>query len=166
MTSVIGVDPGVRKVACVDLSCLLWTYESPPEGQRPGVCFDVFQAVLSFFSGQREDAAVFVEEPVIGVNRRVAMHQGQIHGVVLAAALQSGITSVYSVSNTAWKKETVGNGKVKKSDCLEWLRKQEPTLAEKCEGDDDLCDAACIAIYGTRVLSRAGQLAHRVPGTE
>lgn len=171
--TVIGVDPGVRKVACVVSlpgSNLVWTHTMDKDILRPQVCHEILRAGSAFFanfadSTRDEPVAVYIEEPVVGVNRRISVQQGQIHGVLLGAALQSGITQVYSVSNTTWKKETVGSGNASKDDCRAWLERSHPVLAADCGADADLVDAGCIAVYGRGVLARAGQFAHRVPGT-
>lgn len=171
--TVIGVDPGVRKVAAVVSlpgSNLTWTHTVGQEILRPGACHEILWNAMRFFGNfadefRDEPVAVYIEEPVVGVNRRISVQQGQIHGVLLGAALQSGITQVYSVSNTTWKKETIGSGNASKDDCRTWLERSHPVLAADCGGDADLVDAGCIAVYGRGVLARAGQFAHRVPGT-
>lgn len=169
--TVVGVDPGSRKLAVVvntPGSNFLWTYAVPQGTMRPQACDQLFVAFRSFLASvgeSRDDIAVWVEEPVVGKNARGALMQGQVHGVAMTAALQSGITSVYSVGNTAWKKETVGAGNAPKSRCREWLASEHPELASNCGDDADLVDAACIAVYGRGVLARAGQFAGRVPST-
>lgn len=166
--TVVGIDPSSRKIAAVvnrPSTNFLWTYEVKQGELRPQACNEIFEASSKFFSTLEPEAVVWVEEPVVGKNRRAAILQGQIHGVVLTAALQSEITSVYSVSNTAWKKETVGSGSASKQRCREWLVSEYPVLASDCGDDIDLIDAACVAVYGRGVLARAGQFARRVPST-
>lgn len=169
--TVVGVDPGSRKLAVVvntPGSNFLWTYQVPQGTLRPQACDQLFTAIHAFLASvgeSRDEIAVWVEEPVVGKNRRGALMQGQVHGVAMTAALQSGITSVYSVGNTTWKKETVGAGNASKPQCREWLAREHPELAGDCGDDDDLVDAACIAVYGRGVLARAGQFTGRVPST-
>ena len=169
--TVVGVDPASRKIASVvsqPSTNFLATHEVPQDVSRPKACHEMWQYMSRFFDlmrEQHEEIAVYVEEPVIGRNRRAGILQAQVHGVILASALESGITSVYSISNTAWKKETVGSGNADKDACLAWLEREHPRLAESCAGDIDLIDAACIAAYGRRVQDRAGRFAGRVPSS-
>lgn len=166
---VVGVDPASRKVASVVNSPsnnFLATHQVPQDMSRPKACHEMWWHMTNFFGmirDQYQDPVVYVEEPVIGRNRRGGILQAQVHGVVLASAVESGITSVYSISNTAWKKETVGSGNASKDECREWLEREYPRLAESCDEDIDLIDAACIALYGRGVQARAGRLAGRVP---
>lgn len=166
---VVGVDPGSRKVAVVvntPGSNLLWTHAVPDDLLRSQACHQLFTATRQFLAALTDrNVAVWVEEPVVGRNRRTALHQGQVHGVIMTAALHSGITSVYSVGNTVWKKAMVGIGNASKSSCRAWLSHERPELARDCANDADLIDAACIAIYGRGILARAGHIADRVPST-
>lgn len=170
--SVVGIDPSSRKIAIVVNTAstnFISTYEVKQGTLRPQACGEIDEYLGKLFTMLRssygDDLSVYVEEPVVGKNKRAGILQGQIHGVALASALRSGITSVYSISNTAWKKETVGSGNAGKDACREWLEREHPGLASDCGGDLDLIDAACIAAYGRAVLARAGRVPGRVPST-
>lgn len=96
------------------------------------------------------DDVIFVEEPPLAGSRNVrtfaALHQ------VFSVALTQG-PNVYSTEVATWKKEVVGAGNAKKEDVARWLETRHPSYSSLC-GDQNLIDAACIALYGRAVLGR------------
>ena len=96
------------------------------------------------------DDTVFVEEPPLAGSRNIrvfaALHQ------VFSVALSEG-PNVYPVEVSTWKKETTGRGNATKDDVSRWLEEHHPLYSALC-GDQNLIDAACIAVYGRAVLGR------------
>lgn len=89
---------------------------------------------------------LFVEEPPFVNNRRT---YGQLS--MTAGAMLSVSPLAYPVAVDDWKKGTVGRGGVGKPEVARWLLTTHPELAACCLGNQNLMDAACIALYG-RVL--------------
>lgn len=97
---------------------------------------------------------VFLEEPVVaGVrNLRTTIKIAETAGAVIAAAC--GAQGTYLVPVSSWKKGTHGSGNAGKSDVRTWLADHHPTLAAECGDDQDLVDAACVALHGRRLVER------------
>lgn len=161
----VGIDPSSRKVGVVVLSPvpLVFKEDAPKKlKHRAHVCAHFFDWSVHLFCRLRDEfgsggVAAWIEEPIINkkAGPKVSMLQGQVEGVLMAAAHQSGVTSVYSVHHTEWKKEVVGHGNPGKPAIGSWLEQHQPELASLAGGDQDLIDAACIALYGAGVLARA-----------
>lgn len=104
-----------------------------------------------------DDVYVFVELPVMG---RAGAHTmlviGKAIGAVEAAAVLGG-AKVIEVNNMTWKSKVIG-GRVGKPEIKAYVKRAWPTVYELADGNQDLCDAACINLYGQKVLgiSRRG----------
>jgi Holliday junction resolvasome RuvABC endonuclease subunit len=162
MDILVGVDPSASGASVVRLTSSVhetWQHKSS-EKERNRVCDDVHKAVVQYVVDNllgKGEPTVWIEEPVVGVNKRTAIMQAQIQGVLLGS-FGSLLNRVYSVSNSAWKKEVVGAGNASKQACAQWLSDHEPELAKTCGGDRDLVDAGLVALYGRAVQRRAGRL--------
>lgn len=99
---------------------------------------------------------VYIEEPVVAGARNIrsSLLIAQICGVMMGVCASVGIKEVYLVPVSSWKKEVVGNGAADKQRVHAWIDQNHPEIAALCGGDQDLYDAACVAIYGQRSLSR------------
>lgn len=97
--------------------------------------------------------AVFYEEPVLAGPKNIRTMIGLAQ---TSAALLAGSTArCYGVAVTEWKKEVVGRGNAKKQEVAEWLRENDRTCFDVCNGDQNFFDAACIQKYGKAVMSKA-----------
>lgn len=149
--TVIGIDPSSKKLAfCVtefDLPPVLHT-KRLPEGilQATGAAFE--EAFLCF--RKLPDAAVYMEEPVVGRNMRSTIVQAQVGGAVMAAADRAGVPYFELVNNSHWKKEVLGKGNAKKPDITAWLEENWPEAYTLAQKDQDLIDASCINRYGVQ----------------
>lgn len=150
---IVGIDPSSRKIAIVEFlpdgTLDSWaTAQAPTKMKdRTEVCHLLFQEAVELL---RPDSAVFIESPVVGRGGvRSTLVQAEIQGVLRVAAVECGITRVYSVNNQTWKKDVVGNGNASKDDVHDWWVARYSDF-----GDQDLIDAGCIALYGVGVLSR------------
>jgi Holliday junction resolvasome RuvABC endonuclease subunit len=99
---------------------------------------------------------VFIEDILIGNNRKYSLRLAETKGAVLA---QMHRFSVIPVNVSTWKKEVLGNGKATKDDIRAWLSGQDSAYADLCGDDQDQYDAACIGFYGHIIATRAAQLA-------
>jgi hypothetical protein len=95
---------------------------------------------------------IFYEDPIAAGSRNLQTLIGlsQTSGMLLTAA--SG--HCYKVAVATWKKETVGKGNAKKEEVAAWLELNEPEMFALCGGNQNLIDAACIKIYGNKVIDR------------
>jgi Holliday junction resolvasome RuvABC endonuclease subunit len=100
---------------------------------------------------------VYVEEPVIGRSIRSSLHVAISAGAAVSAL---GMPAHF-VPVTTWKKSVVGRGNADKIGVSAWLNTNHVTYAALCDGDQDLIDATCIALYGVGVQElAAGLLTH------
>jgi Holliday junction resolvasome RuvABC endonuclease subunit len=104
---------------------------------------------------------VFIEDIIVGNNRKYSIRLAQTMGAVLAdlALLEyrQGL-SIRTVDNKAWKKEIVGNGNADKEAVRNYILESHPAYAPLCGDDQDRFDAVCIGLYGRRILDRSQQL--------
>lgn len=103
---------------------------------------------------------VYIEDPVVGRGgARPTILQAQVDSLIQVAAVRFAHLGCYSVNNKTWKKAIVGNGNANKEQVAAWLATTHPVLSRVVDGDQDLVDAACVALYGKSVVERAQQLA-------
>jgi Holliday junction resolvasome RuvABC endonuclease subunit len=151
--TVIGIDPSSKKLAL----CITYPGSEKypefhsirlPEGilQATGAAFE--EAFLCF--RKHPEAAVYMEEPVVGRNVRSTIVQAQVGGAVMAAADRAGLPYFELVNNSHWKKEVLGKGNAKKEEISELLEKIWPEAYNLAQKDQDLIDASCINRYGVR----------------
>lgn len=113
---------------------------------------------------------VYVESPVLAGARNIqsTIKVAAAYGAVLAAVNAAHARAV-EVAVSSWKLATVGRGNASKDDVGDWLHVQHPSVHTECAGDQDLMDAACIALYAelTERSSYAGarerRLLHQAP---
>jgi len=161
---VLGFDLSSRKLAGVLLDPgthpATVLFKAPPKlKHRP--------QVLEYFAGQLEGIFrimehndkplwVFVEHPLVGrAGAHATIVQAQVQGIVLGLALRYGAAGAYEVNVKTWKKAIVGNGNADKDKVAQWVRDHQPALAALAGDDQDLLDAACIALYGRQVIERS-----------
>jgi hypothetical protein len=157
---IFGVDLGVRSFAIVGL------YEEDEVGEHPHIAkfFEMVRGRTRYHELRAitqeiqelvlEDDILFVEEPPLaGVrNIRTFAALNQTAAVILSATAAQG----YLVPVDSWKKATLGTGGTGKPVVAEWLSLQHPDLHKFCGGNQNLVDAACIALYGQQLVRSAG----------
>jgi Holliday junction resolvasome RuvABC endonuclease subunit len=161
-TMILGIDPSSRKLACFVLGPeRAWTKNLVVPNKlkdRPEVLGQLAEQVDELFS-EVDFEAVFVEQPLVGRGgAHATIVQAQVQGLVLARAHRAATPGVYTVNVKSWKKQVVGNGNADKAAVAAWLETHQPVLAGLAAGDQDLVDAACIALYGRAVLERAERI--------
>jgi Holliday junction resolvasome RuvABC endonuclease subunit len=94
------------------------------------------------------DGPIWIEAPVLAGVRNVqsTIKVAQTTGIVHAVLAQT-----HEVAVSSWKKRTVGQGNASKPQVRDWLDEAHPDIARMCRGNQDLYDAACIALYGRAV---------------
>jgi len=95
-----------------------------------------------------EPVEVFIEWPVLGRGGfRSTIVQAFTNGAIQGTFHERGcVTQGANVSS--WKKAIVGKGNATKTDVSQAIRLRWPSLYQRVAEDQDLCDAACIALYG------------------
>lgn len=162
--TIIGVDLGTRRVALAcppagwywraDLEKAAGRRDYPSEvdaGRELGA-----RARTAFLCSGISIVGVdfYYERPLLGRphgNSRTAIGQGLSAGAVLSQL--PGTLCVIENSST-WKKELVGHGSADKGRCRAWLADHQPQIAEVVGEDEDLVDAACIALWAA--MAEAG----------
>lgn len=112
---------------------------------------------------------VFIEEPVLAGARNIrsTLLIAQIAGAMLIAAGSERTTRFVPVST--WK-AALGHGHADKDAVRRLIDSLHPEVAQECGLDQDLYDAAGVALYGQGLLKRVHQLRDdvqddpRVPG--
>lgn len=161
----IGVDLGIHKIHCAVFTngaAGMTLYDVPrhlSESQtRSGQLWEISRFLLD--TAELHDAdSVWIEETIIGNNRKYSLQLAQTMGACLAVlALVENKTAVHVVDNTVWKKVIVGNGHASKDEIKSYIHDTHPVYAAICEDDQDAYDAACIGLYGLTILDRASSL--------
>jgi Holliday junction resolvasome RuvABC endonuclease subunit len=158
----MGVDLGVHKLALVCIT----------DGQHAAQAYDVgpgprdiqlleLGAFAHDFALLHGADSVWIEDTIIGNNRKYSIGLAQTMGAVLSdlgqVRLHNGCDT-RTVDNKTWKKELVGNGNASKEQVQNYIREVHPVYAPLCGDDQDLYDACCIALYGLRILDRAAHI--------
>lgn len=142
-SSVVGLkqlpDSGKRRVPYEETGRLLGEWLREEYGRWQVLTFDYPE--------------FWIENPFAGYlpggkrNIRTAIDQALTVGGVLALAPGD----IHLVEQSVWKKELVGRGNAGKDDVAVWLAEHHPALSAACAGTQDLVDAACLGLYGSRL---------------
>lgn len=95
---------------------------------------------------------LLVEMPVAWPNIQTAIRMGMTAGAIMLA--HTGVS--VGISNSEWKAAMVGNGRASKDEIRAWLTRDHPSVAKACGQDQDLVDAAGIALAAGQLLSVRG----------
>jgi len=166
---IIGVDLGIRKIAWAvwdgDILVETMAYESQ-RTLRHEQLVDLQTIFMSSAIHHHQPDHVFIEDTLIGNNRKFSIQLSQTMGAVLAglglvsqiSALTNHPMGVYLVHNTAWKKELLEKGNAGKELVRDYIYSRDSAYAELCGYDQDRFDAACIGYYGVVIANRAVDL--------
>jgi Holliday junction resolvasome RuvABC endonuclease subunit len=159
--SIAGADLSSRSIALVSVEPLrMAKFKVKDKVRSRHVIAQQLLDQASFWLLETGVETLFIEEPVVAGARniRASLLIAQIAGVLLAAARDIPSGQVYMTAVSSWKKGTVGHGGASKIDVREWLSREHPEIAAQSGYDQDLCDAAVIALYGQRLLQRGNVL--------
>jgi Holliday junction resolvasome RuvABC endonuclease subunit len=160
--NIIGVDLGVRKVGLAMFSgqdlISAYAFEADSNITRDLQLGEVAGFVHDFALMHEADA-VWIEDTIIGNNRKYSIRLAECKGAVMASLsrMRPGL-DVRLVDNKAWKKKVVGNGNASKDQVRDYIDVTHPAYAPLCEGDQDLYDACCVALYGLQITEQAAHL--------
>lgn len=160
--TVVGIDLGVSKIALVCITQGEQTADA--YHAEPGTRDAQLLALAGYahdFAILHDADSVWIEDVIIGNNRKYSIGLAQVLGAVLAELGQVRLHNgcdIRTVDNKTWKKTLIGNGNASKDDVRNYITEVHPVYAALCGQDQDLCDAACVALYGRTILDRARTL--------
>jgi Holliday junction resolvasome RuvABC endonuclease subunit len=160
MSVVLGVDLAYRSIAMVALGSNLGVAKKASLSSKviepQQIASRLFAEALPFVQ-MVQPTIVCIEEPLLGLSRNIqtALKIGRTCGVLMGVLASVGMErGVYLVPVSEWKAEVIGHGGSDKQRVRTWLDKNKPKVASICGDDQDLRDAACLALYGQRLLGR------------
>jgi Holliday junction resolvasome RuvABC endonuclease subunit len=155
--NLMGVDLGITKIAMVMSG-------ETPDAQgwhgNPRVSRAVQLRQLGscayHFALSHEIDQVWIEDTLIGNNRKYSIQLTEVKGAVMSSLAY--LCDVRLVNVSTWKKQVVGDGHANKDSVRDYIHVTHPAYAPLCGSDQDLYDAACIALYGRQIMDRASDL--------
>lgn len=159
--NIIGFDLSSRKIAMMDLGLVprAKTFAVKKKAARRDELRELEELLHEELEKGYLGDWAFIEAPVVGRGgARPTILQAQVDGIIQAATVRYGLRGGYSVNNKTWKREVVGNGNASKAEAAAWLATHHPVLADVAGDDQDLVDAACVALYGEIVIGRGESL--------
>lgn len=152
---IYGVDPGCRKLALfgveLDGSRFVAKAWTAPTSSR-GLEVSTLQGHLRRVVDRDPEAVIFCEDAIVAGARNLQTTIQLAHTVGMVLS-QEPMTYLAPVGK--WKKETTGNGSSDKQGVSDWLRLEYPEYFAACDGNQDIVDAAAIAVYGRGVVLRS-----------
>lgn len=163
--NLLGVDLGIHKVnaAVFCPGAVGFTlYDVPGHVSdaptRPAQLWECSRWLLDTIDFYNADS-VWIEDIIIGNNRKYSLQLAQMMGAVLSVmSVLEKTCDVRLVDNQRWKKEVVGSGHASKEQVKNYIVETHPVYAALCGDDQDAYDATCIGLYGLRILDRADSL--------
>ncbi|MBT7912602.1 hypothetical protein HN588_01690 [Candidatus Bathyarchaeota archaeon] len=157
---VIGVDAASKRVAFVAIWGHKFHTMAVTKLGKTGAeaCAGAWTVTHDFLHGlpwtDTKQIQAYVEWPVLGRGGfRSTMVQAFTSGAVQGALHDWGCET-HGANVSSWKKQVVGKGNATKDEVARSLQLRWPSLYATVEGDQDLCDAASIALYG-RLVQRS-----------
>lgn len=157
---IVGIDPSSMHLACTVVRpkmgelVVAWgkkyDLRKPGKGWEPQGAGEILYIIEHLFNdsiGLGPDDVVWLEEPVMGKSVRPTIVQSYVSGMVQGTVARTG-ARIHLVNNKTWKKVVVGNGNASKEDTTAFLKRHFPSCVRICGADQDLYDAAGLAIYG------------------
>lgn len=161
MSTVIGVDLGIRKIAWSlwkdDILVKTGAFESG-HGMRQHQLHDI-AGYIAYHVREEKPDSVWIEDTLIGNNRKYSIALSQTMGAVLSHLSHKNI---YLVNVSTWKKKVVGSGNAAKNTVQNYMWQRDSAYAELCARDQDRFDAACIGWYGVLIERQVAEGMGRV----
>jgi Holliday junction resolvasome RuvABC endonuclease subunit len=154
--TLMGVDLGIHKVACFvpggrpDAQIL----ESSVGSRALQLC--ELSSFVHDMAGLHQVDQVWIEDTLIGNNRKYSIQLTEVRGAVMAAlALHA---DVRLVNVATWKSQVLGDGHASKDAVRDYIHVTHPDYAALCGSNQDLYDACSISLYGLQIRERASGL--------
>jgi Holliday junction resolvasome RuvABC endonuclease subunit len=152
----LGIDPAASKVAYVAIYENEYLLEFHKQIGKSGgeACSSATKITKAFVDKiidkwpNHIDIEAWVESPIVGRGGvRSTMVQCYTSGAIQGALYDAGILA-QSANVSSWKKRVVGKGNATKPEVADFLRLRWPSIFSEAAGNQDIIDAACIALYG------------------
>jgi Holliday junction resolvasome RuvABC endonuclease subunit len=148
---IFGIDVAMRKIAIAEITQpRVEVYELKKPIDRGQELRDMGFWLSELVPWVRE-GEVFLEAAVVAGARNI---QSTIKVAQTIGAVMTVLPGVRQVAISSWKMATVGNGSASKDQVRDWLNRTHPDLALLCDGNQDLYDATCIALYGREMAAQ------------
>ena len=161
---VVGCDPSSKKLAFVAMYALdhvyVRTYQLRKQNSRytPQACCAAKYACEALVDelarcGNPVTRQLYVEAPYTGVSPLSTNVQAFVSGVIQACFVHAGY-DVQLVPPSTWKHEVCGSGAATKEQVRATIRSRWANVYDLAGGDQDVLDAAALALYGDAVVHR------------
>lgn len=163
MPLIIGIDPAKTRLAAVvwDGKHRFWLERRSMPSDLVWCCDIAERWVRNLIKKYRDmipledidgEVWVFVEGPVLAKGGPYAtIVQAQVQGSILSGARKL-TKKVVQVHNQTAKMRIVGYGNASKTDIKRCIKRLWPKLYVAAKGNQDLMDAAMIALYGKHII--------------
>lgn len=152
----MGVDLGIHKVAvfCTDEPYAL-AHQASKDDPRDAQLHQLAGVVHDTALFQSPDG-VWIEDVLVGNNRKYSLQLAEVKGAVLSALapLRARGMDIRVINVQGWKRGLLGSGHASKDEVRDYIDVTHGAYAPVCGDDQDLYDAACIALYGQRIMDR------------
>lgn len=162
--NLIGIDLGIYKVALAlfteDKLSHTQVYEADHDIPRDHQLAEIGSFVSNAALLHNADS-VWVEDVLAGNNIKYSLSLAETKGAVLTSLhplRPYNGCDIRTVNVGTWKKEVIGNGNASKDQVKDYIYVTHPAYAPLCGDDQDLCDAACVGLYGLLITSGAKDL--------
>jgi hypothetical protein len=157
---ILGIDPAATKVSFVAITDIDFFVQHHKRlgksgGEACNSAWHVTNSLLFDINQVWPGATIFpfIESPVVGRGGvRSTMVQCFTSGAIQAALHNAGLDT-QGANVSSWKKVVTGRGNSTKPEVAKHLRLRWPALYRAAGGNQDIVDAACIALYGQSILS-------------
>jgi Holliday junction resolvasome RuvABC endonuclease subunit len=154
--TLMGVDLGIHKVACFVPGDAPGAQAHATHSENRAVQLCELSSFVHDMAGLHQVDQVWIEDTLIGNNRKYSIQLTEVRGAVMAALALHCDVQLVNVST--WKAQVVSDGHASKDAVRDYIAVTHPAYAALCGSDQDLYDAACISIYGRQIRERASGL--------
>ncbi len=154
--NLMGVDLGIHKVACFVPGDVPGAQIMQSSAQSRAVQLCELSSFVDEMAIFHQVDQVWIEDTLIGNNRKYSIQLTEVRGAVMAALALSADVRLVNVAT--WKAQVIGDGHANKDSVKDYIHVTHPAYAALCGSDQDLYDAACIALHGLQITERASGL--------
>jgi len=157
--NLMGVDLGIHKVSTFTLDAEVphvAALDFAPIGAPRAMELHALSTYVRSLAALHGVDQVWIEDTLIGNNRKYSLQLTEVKGAVMAEL--GTFCDVRLVNVGTWKAQVVGNGNASKDMVRDYIHVTHGAYAPLCGDDQDLYDAACVALYGLQINERAAQL--------
>lgn len=156
---VIGIDPSAAKLSAVisDVDgggLIMRTKKLPRDPAQRLMIAMIWSYQLAKEFRDDYEVYIFLEKSIMWRGSRSTIALAEMNGAVTAGSLWASPRYFSMVNNLTWKKQETGSGKSDKPAIKRHLKLHWRKAYDMANGDQDLCDAACINRFGSQIVKR------------